>query len=139
LPAGGGGADRARRRACDGDPRPPRAFFLQPNGLAALERLGALPQVLERGARQERVTYYSAGGRRLFAYEFGELRHPHAYLVTIRVDLLQETLAERLAELGGEPPVTGADFAGVVRTNGAVTGDATATPGASAICPHAAP
>jgi 2-polyprenyl-6-methoxyphenol hydroxylase-like FAD-dependent oxidoreductase len=99
-----------------------RAILLQPNGLAPLERLGALGRVRERGQRLSRVVFYGRSHQRVAFSDFGELRHPHPYAVEIRPQALRSALAERLAELGGEPPRLGCWLVGLLRSGGAVTG-----------------
>ena len=98
-----------------------RAILLQPNGLAALERLGALRGVLDRGAVISRVTFYR-GERALARMDYGELRHPHPFAVEIRPQELRRALAERLAELDGAAPQLGSEAVGLRRHAGAVIG-----------------
>jgi 2-polyprenyl-6-methoxyphenol hydroxylase-like FAD-dependent oxidoreductase len=99
-----------------------RAVLLQPNGLAALERLGALEYVRERGQWLSRVVFYGRRFRKLAAWDYTELRHPHPYLVEIRPAALRGALAERLAELGGEPSRLGCEVIGIARSGAGVTG-----------------
>jgi 2-polyprenyl-6-methoxyphenol hydroxylase-like FAD-dependent oxidoreductase len=98
-----------------------RAILLQPNGLAALDRLGALERVLEKGLRLSHVAFYGRG-RRLAAYDYAELRHPHPYCVEIRPGDLRGALADRLADLGGEPPRLDCEVVGLPRKGDAVSG-----------------
>jgi 2-polyprenyl-6-methoxyphenol hydroxylase-like FAD-dependent oxidoreductase len=99
-----------------------RALLLQPNGLAALELLGALGHVRERGQRLSRVVFYGRRYRPLAAWDYTELRHPHPYLIEIRPAALRDALAERLAELGGEPPRYECELVGLARKGDFVTG-----------------
>jgi 2-polyprenyl-6-methoxyphenol hydroxylase-like FAD-dependent oxidoreductase len=99
-----------------------RALLLQPNGLAALERLGALGDVREGGQLLSRVVFYGRRYRALATWDFTELRYPHPYLVEIRPATLRRALAERLAELGGEPPRCGHELIGLAREGETVTG-----------------
>ena len=92
-----------------------RATLLQPNGLAALERLGALGHVLERGHRIARAVFYGPEHRAVGGWDYGELRHPHPYAVEIRPPALRSALADRLAELGGDPPRLGCEVLGLAR------------------------
>src|SRR3954452_24524332 len=61
-----------------------QAFLLQPNGLAALERLGALEGVRERGLEIGKVLMHESGRRLSATYDYRELRHSHAFAVEIR-------------------------------------------------------
>jgi 2-polyprenyl-6-methoxyphenol hydroxylase-like FAD-dependent oxidoreductase len=99
-----------------------RAILLQPNGLAALERLGALGYVRERGHRLSRVVFYGRDYRPLGAWDYTELHHPHPYLIEIRPAALRSALAERLAELGAQPPRCDCELFGLRRSGGLVTG-----------------
>jgi 2-polyprenyl-6-methoxyphenol hydroxylase-like FAD-dependent oxidoreductase len=99
-----------------------RAILLQPNGLTPLERLGALGRVRERGQRLSRVVFYGRNHQEVAFSDFGELRHPHPYAVEIRPQALRSSLAERLAELGGEGPRLGCQLVGLVRSGETVTG-----------------
>jgi 2-polyprenyl-6-methoxyphenol hydroxylase-like FAD-dependent oxidoreductase len=99
-----------------------RAILLQPNGLAALERLGALERVLERGQRLSRVVFYGRRHRPVAAWDYGELRHPHPYAIEIRPQALRSALAERLAELGGDSPRLNCELVGLAHTDDDVTG-----------------
>ena len=99
-----------------------RAILLQPNGLEALERLGALELVRERGLELSRVVFFRERGRIAAVYDYGELRHPHPYAVEIRPGDLRSALGDRLAELGGAPPLLGSELVGLLRENEAVVG-----------------
>ena len=99
-----------------------RAILLQPNGLAALEGLGALEHVRERGIVLSRVVFETTAGRRLALYDYGELDHPHAYALEIRPPDLRGALAARLAELGAEPPRLSCEVTGLRRRGDAVAG-----------------
>src|SRR5215208_8055130 len=81
-----------------------RAILLQPNGLAALDRLGVLKGVLARGRKLSRVVFYLGRDRIAARYDYAELTHPHPYVVEIRPGELRTALADRLTELGGEGP-----------------------------------
>jgi salicylate hydroxylase len=99
-----------------------RAILLQPNGLAALERLGALDLVRGRGQPLSRVVFYGRSYRPLASWDYTELRHPHPYLVEIRPAVLRAALATRLAELGGEPPWYDCELFELVRSGAFVSG-----------------
>lgn len=98
-----------------------RAILLQPNGLSALERLGALDGVLERGTVVPRVSFYLRG-KLLARVDFRELRHPHPYALEIRPQELRPALADRLGELGGGSPRLGCELTSLVHRGDAVTG-----------------
>jgi 2-polyprenyl-6-methoxyphenol hydroxylase-like FAD-dependent oxidoreductase len=99
-----------------------RAILLQPNGLAALERLGALELVRKRGQRLSRVVFFGRRHRPLATWDYTELKHPHPYLVEIRPSVLRAALAERLAELGGQPPRYECEVFGLTRSGAVVSG-----------------
>jgi 2-polyprenyl-6-methoxyphenol hydroxylase-like FAD-dependent oxidoreductase len=99
-----------------------RAILLQPNGLAALQRLGALDQVLERGTRLTRVVFYGRRFRPIAAWDYTQLRHPHPYAVEIRPPGIRAALAERLAGLRGESLRCGCEVVGLAGEPDGVTG-----------------
>ena len=99
-----------------------RAVTLQPNGLAALDRIGALEEVLRRGVRMERVRFCNSKGVTRAVWDFSELPLPHPYLLTIAPGEFQGALAECLAALGARPPILGAEFTGLIRKGAAVSG-----------------
>jgi 2-polyprenyl-6-methoxyphenol hydroxylase-like FAD-dependent oxidoreductase len=98
-----------------------RRITIQPNGLAVLERLGALERVRERGTRVDALVFVTRSETTLAVYRFAELDARHPYAVTISPTDLQRSLLERLSELGGDPVVGGAEFRGVLR-DGTVRG-----------------
>jgi 2-polyprenyl-6-methoxyphenol hydroxylase-like FAD-dependent oxidoreductase len=99
-----------------------RAILLQPNGLAAMEELGALQRVRDRGHQLSRLVFYGRRFRGLAHWDYTELRHSHPYLVEIRPSALRGALADRLAELAGEPPRLGCELIGLASTEDAVSG-----------------
>lgn len=98
-----------------------RAFLLQPNGLGALEQLGALGAVRERALVVSTVLFYEQGPDPEAVYDYRELNHPHAYALEIRPQALRAALAGRCEQLGMAPPSFGCEAFDVVRRNGAVT------------------
>jgi 2-polyprenyl-6-methoxyphenol hydroxylase-like FAD-dependent oxidoreductase len=94
---------------------------VQPNGLAALARIGVLERVCDLGTRIPELRFIARGGRGLAVYRYSELPGPYAFAVSMSPPVLQQCLLDRLAELGGEPVVRGAEFVDVLR-NGAVRG-----------------
>src|SRR3954452_23957138 len=65
-----------------------QAFLVQPNGLAALERLGALERVRERGLEIGQVLMHERGRRLSATYDYRELRHSHPFVIEIRPQAL---------------------------------------------------
>jgi 2-polyprenyl-6-methoxyphenol hydroxylase-like FAD-dependent oxidoreductase len=96
-------------------------LLIQPNGLGALDRLGALELVAERGVEIEEILVHDARGPST-SYDFTELRHRHARAIEIRPQDLRAALAERAAELGVRGPRFGAEVTDVVRGEAAVVG-----------------
>ena len=98
------------------------AIMLQPNGLAALDRLGVLESVLDAGSRIDRSSLRDMRERELGSLDWGELAHFHPFVVAIRrVDVLG-ILAERIARLGAGAPRTGCEFRDLVRDGEVVCG-----------------
>jgi 2-polyprenyl-6-methoxyphenol hydroxylase-like FAD-dependent oxidoreductase len=98
--------------------RPPAKARLtvQPNGLAALARIGLLAPICDLGTRIAELRFIERrSGRDLASYRYGELPGPHAFAVSMSPPVLQQCLLERLAELGAEPVVRGAEFVDVLR------------------------
>jgi monooxygenase len=98
-----------------------RAILLQPNGLAALERLGALEPVRSRGSNLSRVSFY-LDAKLLARLEYGELRHRHPYAVEIRPQALRKALAGRIVELEGRAPELGCRVISLDESGGAIRG-----------------
>ncbi|MGH7606105.1 MAG: FAD-dependent oxidoreductase, partial [Gemmatimonadales bacterium] len=96
-------------------------LLLQANGLAALEHLGALDRVRERGVEIGKVLVH-AGGRLSTTYDFAELGHPQAGAIEIRPQALRTVLAERAGELGVPAPQFGAEVVDLVHDGAAVVG-----------------
>ena len=99
-----------------------QAFLLQPNGLAALERLGALDRVRERGLEIGRVMMHESGRRLSATYDYRELRHSHPFVIEIRPQALRAALAERAEELGVPAPRFGSEVVDLVRHGASVAG-----------------
>ena len=98
------------------------AIMLQPNGLAALDRLGVLESVLDAGSRIDRSSLRDLRDRELGSLDWGELAHSHPFVVAIRrVDVLG-ILAERMAQLGAGAPRTACEFRELVRDGDVVCG-----------------
>jgi 6-methylpretetramide 4-monooxygenase len=105
---------------------------VQPNGLAALERLGILDRVCDLGTRIAELEFVTPAYRRLATYNYAELPGPFAFAVSMSPPVLQQCLLDRLAELGAEPVVRGAEFVDVLR-NGAVRGFAYRDPAGATV------
>src|SRR6267378_1323022 len=94
------------RKTCVLETRPnligsKRGLALQPNGLAALENLGLLDQVLRIGMKITRVTWHEIGHGRLASFDYSILDHPHNFLLTIIPSELEMILREELSRTGG--------------------------------------
>jgi 2-polyprenyl-6-methoxyphenol hydroxylase-like FAD-dependent oxidoreductase len=98
------------------------ALGLQPNGLAALARIGVLEQALAAGSRIDRLLMYDRHGRRVACVDYGELEHPQPFMLLIRRSDLLGVLADELAGLGGAPVSHGAEVYGLVRRGESVHG-----------------
>lgn len=98
-----------------------QGILLQPNGLAALDRVEALERVRERGTEIGKVLMHESGRRLSATYDYRELRHSHAFLIEIRPQALRAALAGRAAELDVEPRF-GSEVTELVRQGGSVVG-----------------
>src|SRR5213594_1392048 len=81
--------------------RSKRGLALQANGLAALENLGLLNQVLPIGMKTNRVTWREMRHGQLASYDYSILDHPHNFLLTIIPSELEMILREELSRRGG--------------------------------------
>src|SRR3989449_993319 len=81
--------------------RSKRGLALQPNGLAALDNLGLLTQVLGIGHRTGRVTWWEVGHGKLATFDYSILDQPHNFLLTIIPSELEVILREELSRRGG--------------------------------------
>jgi len=95
-------------------------LLIQPNGLAVLERLGVLEQVLVVGRRITTVRQCDPSGRVRAVASYGELRHPHPYLLAVERTRLISLLAGRLP--AAVTLRTGCTVAGLERQDGRVCG-----------------
>ena len=98
------------------------AIMLQPNGLAALDRLGVLEPILAAGSRIDRTSLRDLEDRELASYNWGELAHPQPFLVAISRAAVLSILAQRMADLGADAPRTGSEFRELVREGDRVRG-----------------
>jgi len=97
------------------------AFLLQPNGLAALDRLGALERVRERGLEIGKIAMHERG-RRSAVFDYRELRHSHPSVIEIRPQALRAALADRAAELGVWTPRFATEVVDVIREGASIAG-----------------
>ena len=94
------------RKTCVLESRPnlvrsKRGLALQPNGLAALDNLGLLTQVLGIGKRTNSVAWWEIGHGKLATFDYSILDHPHNFLLTIIPSELEIILREELSRRGG--------------------------------------
>jgi 2-polyprenyl-6-methoxyphenol hydroxylase-like FAD-dependent oxidoreductase len=98
------------------------AIAIQPNGLAALERLGLLEQALAAGSRIDRLLMYDGRGRLVVRVDYAELDHPTPFMLLVRRHDLLGVLADGLASLGGDPVLYGAEVFALIRRGETVRG-----------------
>lgn len=96
------------------------AIVLQPNGLRALETLGVLPAVLERGCALGRIVWRSARGALLLELDYAALSPPHDRAVAILPSDVQEVLLAELAHQPAGEVRWGTAFAGLAEEEGRV-------------------
>src|SRR5438445_13277302 len=94
------------RKTCVLEARPSlvrskRGLTLQPNGLAALENLGLLNQVLSIGMKTSRVSWWEIGHGQLASFDYSILDHPHNFLLTVIPNEFEVILREELLRRGG--------------------------------------
>ena len=101
---------------------PPRGEIIQPNGIAALHRLGVLPRVKSLPhAVTDTYRFMRIGSGPLCAFDYGELDHPFPTTLV----LLPETIRTALEEALGQHPGYASHQAGVtglIRESGTVSG-----------------
>ncbi|HEX8085740.1 MAG TPA: NAD(P)/FAD-dependent oxidoreductase [Solirubrobacteraceae bacterium] len=71
-------------------------LVLQPNGLAVLDRLGVVDEVVETGQRITEGRQCDPSGRVRACASYAELDHPHPYIVTVERTKVIGILAGRL-------------------------------------------
>ncbi len=99
----------------------PRGLTLQPNGLEALDKLGLLSRVRDAGSEAQIFEIRNPDGKLLLEADYSLLDHPQNYLLTVNASELDLALRYK-AERSGADVVWGADFQGLVRSNGLVKG-----------------
>jgi 2-polyprenyl-6-methoxyphenol hydroxylase-like FAD-dependent oxidoreductase len=106
------------------EPRPaPRGEIIQPNGLAALERLGVLGAVRARPhAEARRYHFRRIGAGTLATFDYAELACPHPTTWVLLPKVLDDALRDALAALPNVSLHPGAVVAGLMRDGVRVTG-----------------
>lgn len=99
----------------------PRGLTFQPNGLAVLEKLGALDRAMEVGSKSQILEVKNWKGEILLEADYSLLDHPQNYLLTANATELEQTLLY-LAEKAGAQVFWGASFQELVLNNGRVEG-----------------
>jgi len=104
-------------------PAPLRGEIIQPNGLAALEALGALEAVRARPhAQVGRYQFRRIGRGPLVTFDYADLAAPHATTWVLLPDSVQGALVERLGAFPNATLCTGAAVTRLIREDGAVRG-----------------
>lgn len=99
----------------------PRGLTLQPNGLAALDKLKVLDRVSSGGEKIGVFEITNPKGEVLLEADYGLLEHPQNYLMTVNASDLEIALRNS-AEQSGAEIVWGAVFLDLVQSNGQVQG-----------------
>jgi 2-polyprenyl-6-methoxyphenol hydroxylase-like FAD-dependent oxidoreductase len=108
----------------------PRGLTFQPNGLAVLEKLGALDRAKEVGSASQILEVKSWEGEVLLEADYGLLEHPQNYLLTANATEIERLLVY-LAEKAGANVLWGSSFQELTRTEGKVSGVVFETDGAT--------
>jgi len=87
----------------------PRGLTFQPNGLAVLEKLGALDRAKEVGSTSQILEVKSWEGEILLEADYGLLDHPQNYLLTANATEIERVLVY-LAEKAGAKVLWGTSF-----------------------------
>lgn len=98
------------------------AVGIQPNGLAALDRLGLLDRAVAAGSRIDRLMMCDRRGRLVARVDYGELDHPSPFMLLVRRKDLLRVLADALAESGGDPVLYDAEVFALTRRGEFVRG-----------------
>src|SRR5436853_7290639 len=99
----------------------PRGLTFQPNGLAVLEKLGALDRAKEVGSASQILEVKSWQGEILLEADYGLLEHPQNYLLTANATEIERLLVY-LAEKAGAKDLWGSSFHDLTMTDGKVDG-----------------
>jgi len=99
----------------------PRGLTFQPNGLAVLEKLGALGRAKEIGSASQILEVKSWEGEVLLEADYGLLEHPQNYLLTANATEIERLLVY-LAESAGAKVLWGASFQELTQSEGRIDG-----------------
>ena len=99
----------------------PRGLTFQPNGLAVLEKLGALGRAREVGSASQILEVKSWSGEVLLEADYGLLEHPQNYILTADATEVERLLVY-LAEKAGAKVLWGSTFQELTTTEGKVDG-----------------
>jgi 2-polyprenyl-6-methoxyphenol hydroxylase-like FAD-dependent oxidoreductase len=108
----------------------PRGLTFQPNGLAVLEKLGALDRAKEIGSASQILEVKSWEGEVLLEADYGLLEHPQNYLLTANATEIERLLVY-LAEKAGAKVLWGTSFQELTQSEGKVDGVVFETEGVS--------
>jgi 2-polyprenyl-6-methoxyphenol hydroxylase-like FAD-dependent oxidoreductase len=98
-----------------------RGLTFQPNGLAVLDKLGALDRAKEVGSRSQILEVKNWEGELLLEADYGLLDHPQNYLLTANATELERMLVY-LAEQAGAQILWGTSFRELLLSEGRVSG-----------------
>jgi 2-polyprenyl-6-methoxyphenol hydroxylase-like FAD-dependent oxidoreductase len=98
-----------------------RGLTFQPNGLAVLDKLGALDRAKEVGSRSQILEVKNWEGEVLLEADYGLLDHPQNYLLTANATELERMLVY-LAEQAGAQILWGTSFRELLLSEGRVSG-----------------
>jgi 2-polyprenyl-6-methoxyphenol hydroxylase-like FAD-dependent oxidoreductase len=99
----------------------PRGLTFQPNGLAVLEKLGALDRAREVGSASQILEVKNWQGEVLLEADYSLLDHPQNYLMTANATEVERLLVY-LAEKAGAKVLWGTSFQELTVTDGKVDG-----------------
>jgi len=99
----------------------PRGLTFQPNGLAVLEKLGALGRAKEVGSASQILEVKSWEGEVLLEADYGLLEHPQNYLLTANATEIERLLVY-LAEKVGAQVLWGTSFQEILLKGGRAEG-----------------
>src|SRR6266849_2556577 len=99
----------------------PRGLTFQPNGLAVLEKLGALGRAREIGSASQILEVKSWEGEVLLEADYSLLEHPQNYLLTANATEIERLLVY-LAEKAGAKVLWGKTFKELTQSEGRIDG-----------------
>jgi len=101
----------------------PRGEIIQPNGLAVLDRLGLLDDVLARPhAVTERYHFCRMGKNRLATFDYRELSHPHATTLVLMPETIHQAQMDALEILPNVSIHSGTRCAGLISQADRISG-----------------